>query len=111
MFGPRRQVGEVMLAQRLGLILVVQHARPFHDEINLLLSLVGDGLAIAIPIQRNFAETRDGLKSSVVFISLAENGAIVAGGRSEIRLSLGDVGSVAMQPRRVCLMFLRSESL
>ena len=82
MFGPRRQVGEVMLAQGLSLILVVQHARSFHNEINFLLSLVGDGLTIAIPIQRNFAETGDGLERSVVFIPVAENCPIVAGWRS-----------------------------
>ena len=55
-----RQVREVMLAQRLNLILVVQHARPFDDEIDLFLAVVKYGLAIAMPIQRDFAETSYG---------------------------------------------------
>src|ERR1043165_3332966 len=110
MFRARRQVREVMLAQCLSLILVVQHARSFHDEVNLLLSLVGDGAAIAIPIQRDFAETSDGLENSVLFVSLAENSSIVASWRSEIRIGLGKVWNVAMQPCGICLPLLRSES-
>ena len=54
-----------MLAQRLNLILVVQHARPFDDEIDLFLAVVKYGLAIAMPIQRDFAEASYALEGSV----------------------------------------------
>src|ERR1700730_4131136 len=104
-----RQVREVMLAQRLNLILVVQHARPFDDEIDLLLAVVEDGLAIAMPIQRDFAETSYGLEGSVLFVPLAENSPVVASWRRETRLGLRKVGNVAMQPRGGCLPLLRSE--
>ena len=60
------------------LILVVQHARPFDDEIDLLLAVVKDGLAIAMPIQRDFAETSYGLEGSVLFVPLAKNSPVVA---------------------------------
>src|SRR6185369_4429716 len=106
MFRARRQVREVMLAQCLSLILVLQHARPFHDEINLLLALVGDRPAIAIPIQRDFAETSDGLERSVLCVALAENCSIVTSWRGEIRIGLGKVWNVAMQPCGVCLPLL-----
>jgi hypothetical protein len=76
--------------------LVVQYARPFHDEIDLLLALVGDGSAIAIPIQRDFAEASDGLERSPLCISLAENSSIVASWRGEIRIGLGKIWNVPM---------------
>src|ERR1700722_4978355 len=104
-----RQVREVMLAQRLNLILVVQHARPFDDEIDLLLVVVKYGLAIAIPIQSDFAETSYGLEGSVLFVPLAENSPVVASWRAEPRLFLRKVWKVAMQPCGVCLPLLRSE--
>jgi len=99
----RRQVREVMLVQCLNLILIVQHASPFDDEIDLLLTVVRDGLAIAIPIQRDFAETSDGLEGSVLFVPLAENSPVVASRRGETRLCLRQVRNVAMQPCGVCL--------
>src|SRR3954464_15793424 len=111
MLRARRQVREVMRSQSLNLILVVQHTRPFHDEINLLLALVEDGLAIAIPIQRDFAETSDGLEGSIFFVSLAENSSIVASWRGEIGFGLGKIGNVAIQPCGVRLMLLRSEPM
>src|SRR6478672_11037601 len=104
-----REVREVMLAQRLNLILIVQNARPFHDEINLLLALVEHSSATAIPIQRDFAETSDGLERSGLCVSLAENSSIVASWRGEIRIGLGKVWNVAMQPCGVCLPLLRAE--
>jgi hypothetical protein len=68
-------------------------------------------LAIAIPIQRDFAETIDGLERSVLFVSLAENSSVVASWRGEIRFGLGKVWNVAMQPCGVCLPLLRSQPL
>ncbi len=41
-----------MLAQRLNLVLVMQHARTFDDEIDLFLAVVKYGLAIAMWIQQ-----------------------------------------------------------
>jgi len=98
MFRAWRQVREVMLTQRLNFILVVQDARPFHDEINFLLTLVRDGSAIALPIQRHFAETSDGLERSIVCVALTENSSIVASWRGKVRTGLGKVWNVAVQP-------------
>src|SRR6476620_8177925 len=106
-----RQVGEVMLAQRLNLVLVMQHARTFDDEIDLFLAVVKDGLAIALWIQRDFAEASDALKGSVLFVSLAENCPVVASWRGKIRPGLRKVWNVAMQPCGVCLPLLRSDSV
>ena len=105
-----RQVREVMLVQRLNLILVVQHARPFDDEIDLFLAIVKYGLAIAMPIQQNFAEASYALEGSVLFVPLAENSPVVASWRGKTRLGLREVWNVAMQPCGVCLPLLRSES-
>src|SRR5579863_3856181 len=106
-----RQVREIMLSQRLNLILIVQHARSFDDEIDLLLPVVRDGLAIAMPIQRDFSEASHGLEGAVLFVPLAENRPIVASWRAETRFGLRKVWNVAMQPCRVDWVFLRSESM
>ena len=106
-----REVRKVVLAQRLNLIFVVQHARPFDDEIDLFLAVVKYGLAIAMPIQRDFAEASYALQGSVLFVPLAENSPVVASWRGKTRLGLREVWNVAMQPCRVCLALLRSESV
>src|SRR4051794_4352538 len=102
MFHAWRQVREVMFAQRQNLILVMQHARAFDDEKDFLLAVVEDGLAIAVPIQRDFAKTGYGLEGSVLLVPLAENSPVVAGWRRETRLGLRKVRNVAMQPGGVC---------
>src|ERR1700733_982827 len=98
MFGARRQVGEVMLAQCLNLILVAQRTLPFDDEIDLLLAVVKDWSAIPVCIQSDFPEARYGLQRSIVFIGLSKDRPVVASWRGKIRLCLSQVGNVAMQP-------------
>src|SRR3954469_6726855 len=98
-----RQVGEVMLAQCLNLILIMQHARAIDDEIDLFLAVIKYGLAIAMWIQRDFAEASDALKGSALFVPIAENCAVVASWRGKIRLSLRELWNVAVQPCGICL--------
>ena len=100
-----------MLAQRLSLILIMQHARPFDDEINLLLAVVEYSLAIAVRIQSDFAEASYGLQRSNVFIALSEHRPVVAGLRGEIGLRLRQVGKVAMQPGGIRRPVLGSKTM
>ena len=77
-----------MLAQRLNLILIVQQASAFDDEVNLLLAVVEYGLATAVRIQSDFAEASYGLKGSIVFIALSEHRPVMASWRGETGLRL-----------------------
>ena len=92
MFHARRQIREVMRAQRLDLIFVVQNvvqqASPFDDEIDFLLAVVTYGLAIAVRIQSDFPEAGYGLEGSVLFVAFSENRPVVASWRGEIGLRL-----------------------
>jgi hypothetical protein len=100
-----------MLAQGLNLILVVQHARSIDNEIDLFLAVVKYGLAIAMPVQRDFAEASYALQGSVLFVPLAENSPVVTSWRGQTCLGLREVWNVAMQPCGVCLPLLRPEAV
>jgi hypothetical protein len=88
MFHARRQVCEVILAQRLDLIPVVQNASAFDDEIDLLLVVVENGLAITVRIQSDFPEAGYALEESILFVTLSENRSVAASFRGEIALRL-----------------------
>jgi hypothetical protein len=92
MFGSRRQIRKVMLAQRLNLIFIVQRmvqrTFAFDDEIDLFLSVVEYGPAITVRIQSDFAEASYGLERSIVLVTLSENRPVVASLRGETGLRL-----------------------
>jgi hypothetical protein len=88
MLHSRRQIGEVMLAQPLNLIFVMQYPSALDHKIDLLLSVVGHSLAIPVSIQRNLAEASHGLEGSIVLITLAKHRPVVASLRGEIGFRL-----------------------
>src|ERR1700722_6811873 len=107
MFHSWRQICEVILAQRLNLVPVVQNACTVRHEINFLLTVVEDRLAGAVRIQSDFAEASYCLKGSTLLVSLTENCPVVASLRAEIALRFPQVGNVTMHPSRINLPVLR----
>src|ERR1700722_6165550 len=109
MFHSRGQIGEVVFAQGLRLLFIMQHARAVDDEIDLFLSVIECVLAIPMRIQGDFSEASYGLERSVVLVAFAEDRSVVAGGRRETDLGLRQFWNVAMQPRGVSWALLRQE--
>ncbi|HZW93734.1 MAG TPA: hypothetical protein VFF64_12355 [Candidatus Eremiobacteraceae bacterium] len=77
-----------MLAQRLNLIFIVQHASALDDKVDFFLAVVGHGPATTVRIQIHFPEASYGLERSIVFVALTENRAVVASLRGEVGLRL-----------------------
>jgi hypothetical protein len=67
----------------------VQNAFAFDDEIDLLLVVVEDGLAITVRVYSDFPEAGYALEDSILFVTLSENRSVVASFRREtaVRLS------------------------
>ena len=59
MLHARSHVGEIIRAQGMGVITVLQSACALQNEIDFFLTIVENVLAIAVGVKRNFAEARN----------------------------------------------------
>jgi hypothetical protein len=74
-----RQVCEIIRAQGMCAVTVLQNACTLQNKVNLFLALVENGLATSLGLNRSFAKARNASQNSIVGVACAENRPVVAG--------------------------------
>src|SRR5215469_5030853 len=85
----------------LNLITVMQNALALDDEVDFLLAVIEDHLAIAVCIENGLSEATYALQDSVFLITLSKNRSIVTGFRCKPDGRLCQLRNVPMQPCRI----------
>src|ERR1044071_10472959 len=101
-----RQIGKIIHSHRLGLVAELQGSAAVNNEIEILLTIAENGLAIAIGINRDLCKASHALHDTAILIAFAEDGFIVAGLRSHFVGSVAEVRHVAPQPGWINPAFL-----
>ena len=104
-----REIGEIILREGMGFAGVVQSAGAVEDEVEFFDARIGDGLAGAFGIDREFTEAGDGVEDGGLRVAFAEDGSVVAGVGGDVDGVLGESGNIAIEPGGIDSAFLREE--
>src|ERR1035437_7902499 len=77
----RGKVGEIIRAQGIRAVTVLQSACTLQNKVDFFLAIVENALAGPVGVNRNFAEARNASQNSTVCVTCAENRFVVAGCR------------------------------
>src|SRR5271169_1278530 len=97
----RRQVREIIGAQGMSLVAVLQSARTLQNEIDFFFAIIENTLAVSVGIHSNFGKTRDASQNSIVWVACPEDWFVVAGCGGGIRFRLVQARQVPVQPSGV----------
>ena len=104
------QVSEIIRAQRMRFVTVLQRACTFQNKINFFFTVVENTLARAWASTETSAKRETLRQNSIVRVTCTEEWLVMAGSRGEISFRFAQTGQIPMQPRGINTSILGRES-